>query len=281
MEYKKIFFPIGGGDKLTQRIHGALLIGKYFNCHLKILKVQARPSTVFTMDDIPSDMLGELNAIADHRLSEDLKINKEILKKEADKIGIQLSKQPINDIATAQMIVGEGYRSEVIEQESKYCDLVIAAAPDDARITATFEATVTKSGKPVLMFPRVMRSFSCENILIGWNNSPEASKALSHAIPLLKKAKKVHIVTNEEYMPSHKETEKLVSYLNVHNINATYEYIQTTKIPGQALLNKAIEGNFDLIVAGAFGHRGLKELMLGGTTKYILEHTDIPVFMAH
>lgn len=281
MEYKKIFFPIAGGEELRERIHGALLIGKYFNCHLKILKVQAQPSKIFPIYGIPTDMVGELNAIAASRLSEELMMHKKIYKEEAVQIGTELSKQPRENIPTVQMIVGEGIRSEVVEQESKYSDLVIIAAPDNARITATFEATVTKSGKPVLMFPRVMRSFSCEKILIGWNNSPEASKALSHAIPLLKKAKKVHLATTHEYMPDKQEVEKLIIYLNAHGIDATYEYVETTKIPGQALLNKAIEGNFDLIVAGAFGQKGLKELMLGGTTKYILEHTDIPVFMAH
>lgn len=282
MEYKKIFFPIGGGEELRERIHGALLIGKYFNCHLEILKSQAKPSRILKIDDgIPLSVLSELNAIASHRLSEDLIMNEEIFKEEASKIGNKLSKKAIEDTATAEIIVLDGYRSKIIEQESKYCDLVIAASPHDARITATFEATVTKSGKPVLMFPRTMTKFSTEKILIGWNNSPEASKALSLSIPLLKKAKKVHLITSKEYLEDKDEIKKIESYLRVHGIKITYEYVQTTRIPGQALLNHAIEGNYDLIVAGAFGHKGLKELMLGGTTKYILEHTDIPVFMAH
>ncbi len=282
MEYKKIFFPIGGGEELKERIHGALLIGKYFNSHLEILKSQATPSRILKMDDgIPSSVLSELNAIASRRLSEDLILTEEIFKEEVKKVGNKLSKKAIENTATAEIIVADGLRSKIIEQESKYCDLVIAASPHDGRITATFEATVTKSGKPVLMFPRVMKSFSTEKILISWNNSPEASKALSLSIPLLKKAKKVHLITSKEYLENLDELKKIQSYLRVHDIEITYEQIKTTRIPGQALLNNAIEGDYDLIVAGAFRHKGLKELMLGGTTKYILEHTDIPVFMAH
>ena len=283
MEYKKIFFPIGGGDELIQRIQGALTIGKYFNCHLEILKSQAKPSGIFNrMDEaIPANMIGELNAIAEVRLNEELEEHKKLVKEEAAKLDIKISKKAIEGVATAELIVGEGYRSELIEQESKYCDLVIAASPHDSRITATFEAVVTKSGKPVLMFPREMKNFSTQNILIGWNNSPEASKALSHSIPLLKNAKKVHLIYSKEYISSVDDIRKIQSYLRVHGIEITYEEVKTTKVPGQALLTYAIEGNFDLIVAGAFGHRGLKELMLGGTTKYVLEHTDIPVFMAH
>jgi nucleotide-binding universal stress UspA family protein len=283
MDYKKIFFPIGGGEELEQRVHGALTIGKYFNCHLEILKSQAMPGGIFNrMDEmIPANMIGELNAIAETRLNEELKKHKKLVKDEAEKLGIKISKKSIPGEATAELIVGEGYRSKLIEQESKYCDLVIAASPHDSRITATFEAVVVKSGKPVLMFPREMKSFSTENILIGWNNSPEASKALSHSIPLLKKAKKVHLIYSKEYISSIEDIEKIQRYLRIHGVEITYEEIETTKVPGQALLNNAIQGNFDLIVAGAFGHRGLKELMLGGTTKYVLEHTDIPIFMAH
>ncbi len=94
MEYKKIFFPIGGGEELRERIHGALLIGKYFNCHLEILKSQAKPSRILKIDDgIPLSVLSELNAIASHRLSEDLIMNEKIFKEEASKIGNKLSKK--------------------------------------------------------------------------------------------------------------------------------------------------------------------------------------------
>ncbi len=283
MEYKKIFFPIGGGNELVERIQGALTIAKYFKCHLEILQAQAKPSKIFKkMDEvIPANMLGEINAIAETRLNEEHQKYRNLVKKEATKLDIKISNIALNGIPTAELIVGEGYRSEIIEQESKYCDLVLTASPHNGKITATFEAVVVKSGKPVLMFPREMKSFSTQNILIGWNNSPEASKALSLSIPLLKKAKKVHLIYSKEYVENESEIKKIQSYLRVHGIEITYEEIQTTKIAGQALLNNAIQGNYDLIVAGAFGHRGLKELMLGGTTKYILEHTDIPVFMAH
>ncbi len=61
----------------------------------------------------------------------------------------------------------------------------------------------------------------------------------------------------------------------------SYEIIKTTKIPGEALLNHSKSGDYDMIIAGAFGHKGFKELMLGGTTKYLLKNTTIPVFMSH
>lgn len=282
MEYKKIFFPIGGGEELRERIHGSLIIAKYFNAHLEIFKSLAKPSQIMQFDDkIPETLLKELNAIAKDRLEEDMYIHETIFKEEIEKIGSKISNIAIPDTATAQILSGEGYRSKLIEQESKYCDLVIVSSPHNGRLTSTFETTIVKSGKPALMFPRKMKDFSTNKIIIGWNNSAEGSRAISLSIPLLKKAKEVHIITASEYIKEENDIQKLQNYLAIHDIIATYEIVKITKTPGEALLKNARDGEFDLIIAGAFGDRGFRELMFGGTTKYILENTNIPIFMSN
>ncbi|WP_193315815.1 universal stress protein [Poseidonibacter ostreae] len=91
----------------------------------------------------------------------------------------------------------------------------------------------------------------------------------------------MHIVSSIEYTKNNETIENLLSYLKLHQIEASYEIVKTTRIPGQALLNSALDGNFDMIVAGAYGHKGLKELMFGGATRYLLENSSIPVFMSH
>lgn len=282
MDYKKLFFPIGGGDELKERIHGALLITDYFNAHLEVFKAQAKPSDMISIDvNIPQSVLKDLNTAAKEKLDEDLLMHETIFQEQMNKVGIKHSSQIQDGVATAEITTGEGYRSKLIDQASKFCDLVIVAAPHEGRLTATFETTVTKSGKPALMFPRKMKSFKIDKILIGWNNSPEVARAITEAIPLLQKAKEVHIITSKEFTPDSSIMTKLQSYLEIHDVKSDYKIVETTKIPGEALLDYARRGQFDIIVAGAFGHRGLKELMLGGTTKYILEHSDIPIFMAH
>ncbi|PHR72097.1 MAG: universal stress protein [Arcobacter sp.] len=282
MHYKKIFFPIGGGEELKERIHGALLIAKHFKSHLQIFKAQVTPKQLMQLSEaLTQTVLEELNSVAKEMLNEDLQNTLNIVKEEASILKIMLSKQARKEEVSVELTVKDGYRSKLIEQESKYCDLVIAASPHNAKITATFEATITKSGKPALVFPRKMKIFKTEHILIAWNNSPEVSRALSQAIPLLQKASKVHVITSKEFISNEKDMDKLMSYLEIHGISSSYEVIRTTRIPGEALLKYSNKNKFDLIVAGAFGHKGLKELMLGGTTKYILEHTKIPIFMAH
>lgn len=282
MRYKKIFFPVGGGDELEERIHGALLIAKHFNAHLEIFRAMATPNQIISIkESLPPTVLKEINEIAVEKLEESLHEHEAIFQKKANELGIKISKTSIPNETTATTFNKNGNRSKLIENESKFCDLVAVASPHDNRITATFETAITKSGKPAIMFPRKMKEFKTDNILIGWNNSPEIARTLSESIPLLKNAKKIHLVTSKNYIEDIVRMQRIEDYLKIHDIHITHEIVKTTKTPGEALLSFAKNGGYDLIVAGAFGHRGLKEMMFGGTTKYMLEHANIPIFMAH
>jgi nucleotide-binding universal stress UspA family protein len=282
MSYKKLFFPIGGGDELEQRLHGAFLITKHFNTNLEILKCTLDSGKkIYKELGLPKHIMKELDQVInlkeDDENTEFDKLTQEIANEHGIKVVEKANKEKLNAFIKHK----EGYRNVLVEQESKFCDIVIAAAPPLGVTTATFETAVLKSGKPVLMFPRIMRKFSTDSVIIGWNNSTEASRAVTESINILKNAKKVHIITSEEYTKDREKINQLIEYLEYHDIKTSFEIVKTTRIPGQALLNCALDGNFDLIVAGAYGHKGLKELMFGGATRYLLEHSTLPVFMSH
>lgn len=282
MNYKKLFFPIGGGDELEERLFGALLITKALDANLEVLKCGFKTNTnMYKTMSLPQDILNNINEVVQNQHKDENDEVKVLLKKIGKEIDIEITSESCVDKVCAYVKLKEGIRSELIEQESKYSDLVIAASPPNGVTTATFETAVLKSGKPVLMFPRKLKKFCFDSIIVGWNNSTEASRAISSSIELLKKAQRVHIVSSDEYLEDLEIIHNIVSYLKVHKIDASYEIVKTTRIPGQALLNAALDGNFDLIVAGAFGHKGLKELMFGGSTRYLLEKSTLPIFMSH
>lgn len=284
MLLKKMFFPIGGGKELSERIHGALLVSKYFNTHLEILVSQASISSAIPKGiGLPSEILKRLNDINDENMKEEVGKHRVIFEKCCKDLGIEDSELPLKDKSTANLSVAIGVRSTLVAQQSKFCDMVIAATPSKGVSTATFEASVLESGKPVIVIPRTMSEFKAETIIIGWNNSPESSRAVSEAIPLLKQAKKVHIISSAAYTTENlTRIADLRNYLSIyHGIQTSFELVKTTLIPGEALLKNAKKGNFDLIVAGGYGHKGLKEMMLGGSARYLLEHTTIPTFVSH
>lgn len=282
MNYKKLFFPIGGGEELEERLYAALLIAKTFNTELEILKCSLKTNiSMYKNLAMPIDILNKVDEVVDNKYEDENTKFTLLFEKIAAEVNINISEKNSKEKAFAYIKIREGVRSSLIEQESKFCDLVLAASPPAGIATATFETAVLKSGKSVLMFPRIMRKFSLNSIIIGWNNSTEASRAVTSSIELLKKAQRVHIVSSPEYIEDSHIMQNLIDYLAQHNIEASYEIVKTTRVPGQALLNAALDGNFDMIVAGAYGHKGLKELMFGGATRYLLEKSTLPIFMSH
>ncbi len=282
MNYKKLFFPIGGGDELVERLYGALLVAKYFDTNLEILKCSFNANkNLYKLLPLPKDVLDNINDVIDSNYEDENSKFQSIIEQISKDLDIKIVKKALPNEACITVNIKQGLRSTLVENESKYCDLVVVAAPPSGITTATFETAILKSGKSILMIPRIMRQFSLDTVIIGWNNSPESSRAVTSSIEILKNAQKVHIVSSIEYLEEEHSIEKLIDYLKIHEVNATYEIVKTTKIPGEALLNAALDGDFNLIVAGAYGHKGLKELMFGGATRYLLEHSSIPVFMSH
>ena len=283
---KKMFFPIGDGGRLEERIRGALMVSKFFNTHLEVLSSEQ----TMNVDDfiknevtllgtpLRDELLDGLAAYRENHSPKEAVLFEQICKE----LDITISDTPIEGKATAKIVLKRGKRSELVCQQSKFCDMVIAATPPEGSSAETFEASVTCSGKPVFVIPRAMTSLKMDKILIGWNNSPEASRAISEAIPLLQNAKEVKIISSEAYTTKGLEAiNDLKAYLAVHGVAVDFELIKTTFIPGEALLNNAIAGEYDLIVAGAYGRKGFKEMMLGGSAAYLLKHTTIPTFVSH
>ena len=130
---------------------------------------------------------------------------------------------------------------------------------------------------PQLHFP--------EKPLVAWNDSAECSRALQDALPILQSSQGVtlflnpdqKLIRNEEY-----EEVQLFNYLKQHEIpcNVTQTHDDSTST-GEKLLECAQHEQSDLIVMGAYGRSRLRELLLGGTTRYVLKHTHVPVLMSH
>ena len=283
MQYKKIFFPIGAGDDVKERIKGALLVAKYFSGHIEILACQLDPSVVYNMKmTLRGGVLyEEFLKAAKADLGLEHEQNEAIFNKLCAELGVRVSDIPIKGEASAKFITKSGKRSLIVEQESKFCDMVVAAVPLDGKITGTFEAAVLKSGKNVIAIPRKLTKFSAENILVSWTGTPESSRAITSSLPLLKEAKRVKCITSKANLGDQSEAslKRLDEYFALHGINADFEVVGTFSVPGEPLLKAATDGNFDLIVAARYAENGFREIFLGGTTKSFLKNTTIPVFM--
>ncbi|GLQ42146.1 universal stress protein [Dyella nitratireducens] len=138
----------------------------------------------------------------------------------------------------------------------------------------------------LILPPHWDKALSFKRIVIGWNGSFEATRALHGALPLLKNAEEVTLINGEIRTPydsqvSVAEPDPII-YLMHHGVAAKPHYIRVpADEAGEVLLKKAKTEHSDLLVMGGYGHSRIRERVLGGATRHVMAHADIPVFMQH
>lgn len=181
----------------------------------------------------------------------------------------------------------EGAVAELATRHARYADLTILGQTDpDAvgHIPGLPEKILTGAGRPVLLVPYVgeFRTLG-QSVLIAWNGTREAARALSDALPLIEQAKSVRVLTidlpegEEPFIAAH-----LTNYLARHGIKPEIEALPGGEITvADALLSRAADFDADLIVMGGYGHSPTREMLLGGVTRSLLQHMTVPVLMSH
>ena len=179
--------------------------------------------------------------------------------------------------------------STVIEQ-SREVDLVIVGHSNLASSHAIgshfAEQVLVSSGRPTLVIPpNGNGAISASLVLIGWNGSREAARAVFDSMPLLKSAKEVLIAwagpRSEEGANKGARAIELVRTLSRHGIDAQATDLDSSRDAGQVLLERAEMGGAGLLVMGAYGHSRLREFILGGATRSVLRGMKIPVLFSH
>ena len=147
---------------------------------------------------------------------------------------------------------------------------------------ATLETALFESGRPVLIAPSSVPTVLGENVLIAWNCSTEQARATAFAMPLLRTAKQVTVLTVEGGTVPGPPGTKLVATLERHCIPARAVTLSPgRRTSGEAILAHAQSLGCDLLVKGAYTQSRLRQMIFGGATRHILAHAHLPVLMAH
>lgn len=184
----------------------------------------------------------------------------------------------------------EGDLIETMTLHARYSDLAVVGqgidSDDYERGLPTLAAELALSvGRPVLVVPRYGTFTTVgERVLVAWNGSREATRAVNDAIPILQRAGKATVLTiDSEGEHRHRVPGADVSlHLARHGITVEAASTPATSISvGDALLSYAADLVADLIVMGAYGHSRLRERVLGGVTRHLLQSMTVPVLMSH
>jgi len=186
---------------------------------------------------------------------------------------------------TASWSDERGTVPDAIGRAARVADLSIAALPgkEGGSIEVDLiENLLVSSGKPVLLVPRTGLAAYPENILICWDGSRSAARAMEAALAFLTAAKTIRIVTLKTVDADTPDLDEAIAYLGMHGLKATADLIAKPKGSlSKRILDEADNAGSDLIVMGGYSHRRFGEAIFGGVTRYMLERSDRAIFMAH
>jgi nucleotide-binding universal stress UspA family protein len=186
----------------------------------------------------------------------------------------------------------DGLASEVVPQHARYADLCILGQDrviDVNSLNYSFsEQMLFVTGRPVLFVP-TGDSFKTlgRRIVVAWNSSRAAARALNDAMPLIERAEQTTVlIVNAADVPARRGApplEAMLEHLGRHGASADAVLIENVPVGSiaETVQEKARALGADLIVAGAFGHPQLWEKLLGGVTRDLLARMSVPILMSH
>jgi nucleotide-binding universal stress UspA family protein len=239
----------------------------------------------------PDAFYGFPSAFMDVQRAEDVIERMRALRmEESDVVETKFRDRLRRDGLAGEMRVVEGDTGEVLALHGRYADMTIVGQPDptaEGRPNDLSLGELMAGGRPLLVVPYA-GSFEGlgEHVLVGWNATAEAARAVNDAIPLLQAAKKVTVLSINPRRGIRGDGDvpaaDIALHLARHGITAEAAHTVVNDIAeGDALLSYAADIGADLLVCGMYGHSRLRELAFGGVTRTLLTEMTLPVFMVH
>lgn len=264
-----------GGQASDSVLKTALGLARRFDAHLEVLHLRADPSTLVPI--VGEGMSGALVEQMIESMTQAVESRAKRAREAYDRLAAEAP-----GATTWREVVGPG--PDNLAAAGRLTDLVVMARPsgeDSLTQTALLDAAIFDTGHPVLMVPAGFPGATGDNIVICWNGTAQSARAVAAALPFLSQAKQVTVLTvgdEDKAAPA----AALGAYLSHHKINAQVARLELGNGPiGRALLDRIASLSADMVVMGGYGHSRLREMILGGTTRYVLANAALPVMMAH
>lgn len=192
-----------------------------------------------------------------------------------------------NALLQAEWQAVDHHRLKYLADETHYADLIVAGQATAGKGGPLAEALLLGSGRPTLLIPHIGVSVAqIKRVLVAWNETREAARAVHDALPLLESSDEVHVLcvadNKADVEQANRRSATLCRHLARHGINAESHSDVVLDIEvADAVLSRAADLQVDAIVMGAYGHSKLRELVLGGATRSLLDQMTVPVLMSH
>lgn len=281
MSFRNLLVHVGSDPTSDQRLDAALALATAFDAHLSAFYLVGEPYIPAAVGvSLPVAVLTEQQeeneAEADRYLSS--------ARQRAESAGVPIE-------ARKETTIIDSWPDRLARQV-RHADLVIIGQPNPEHETFSdyrllVEASFMATGRPALIIPYVgYRSMPPRHIVIAWDASREAARAVNDALPLLQTAESITLAVVDADRMSAEIGEMpgadIATHLARHKIAVDVKQINSGSMSiGDSILNEAGDSAADLIVMGGYGHSRLRETVFGGTTRHILDTMTVPVLISH
>ena len=290
MPISKIIVPITGRLDATEALDMAAVAGRLLYSHVEALYI--RPNTLQALQVAtgyePLDWVEENAQLIEQQAQRSCAVAHEAFLRWAERQGVELAAAsgPRTWDVTAGWREWAGTPETAIADLGRFADLIVLARPDAAsedRRMAQIKLALFDAGRPVLVAPPQPPEHLGRSAMIAWNASREALHALTGALPLLSRMHRVVVLTIGETQHANPvRDEELLDYLACHGLKPERVNLEPSRQgAGAHLLHEAAAMGADLLVMGGYTHSRMREAILGGATRHVLEHAELPVLLAH
>jgi len=288
MTLRTFLVPVRGDDKGERVLDHALALGRRFNAHLRVLHCRPRPEDMLPFGVVvPTAFRRQITSSATTLADQEERRIQALFKdycSRHDLPVVESSRVAPRDRPSASWSEATGKQAAVIAIQGRLADLVAVARPDRELNLGrnTLEAALLETGRLVLLCPPGEVASVGRHVAIGWDGQTEAARAVAAAMPILVAADQITVLSAETGAAVELGPEDLRAYLASHDRAAEVRTFRSrpTEV-AQGLLAAAKDAGADVLLIGAFGHSRRRELVMGGVTQHIIEHTDMPVLLIH
>jgi nucleotide-binding universal stress UspA family protein len=280
MGFKTILVPVEQHDLVNSTLQTALLLARKFDSYIEGFALRVEFPTVFAVTDAGAVPIAPFQ----QDITENEKRSRSLFEDFMQQHGVSrggdakaLSSGWLDNAPEGDLFVGS---------HGRVFDVIVLGKPGrdpKGPRMATLEAGLFESGRPVLIAPPVPRPQMGTNVLIAWNCSTEQARVTAFAMPILKRASRVVVLTVEGGAAVPGPTgEQLCRYLQLNEVPAKPLTVGLDgRLTGEVILAHANALGCDLLIKGAYTQSRLRQMIFGGTTRYILSNAELPVLMAH
>ncbi len=287
MSVRKFLLPVSSPASAAAALHAGLMLAKMWNAHLQVLHIRtdARDIAPLAGEGLSGAMIEEMMNASEQESGARARGLREMFydATEAEAVAVGDAMRGRNE-PSASFSTMTGREDEIIAHQARLADLTIVPHPqagDDVAAADALHAVLFDSGRPVLLAPVEAPASIGKRVAVAWNGTAYAASALASVMPFIRQAEAVCILTSPDYTRRGPSAAEIAEYVSHHGVTAKIvEFHAVHRVAGAGLLAAAEEFGADLMSMGAYSSASrLRQLILGGTTRHVLENATLPVLM--